>query len=160
MKSQSLKEGDRAPEFNLPDESENYRKLADFRGKWVVLYFYPRDDTPGCTIEAINFTKDLKKFKKFNSVVLGVSPDSGKSHCRFIKKHRLKLALLSDPDHKILEKYGAWKQKNLYGKKTMGVERSTFLINPEGSIQGIWRKVRVFGHTLEVLEALKNVARN
>lgn len=160
MKPLPLKKGDLAPVFGLDDEAGEYKNLIEFSGKWVVLYFYPKDDTPGCTVEAIDFTKNLKKFEELNSVILGVSPDSGKSHCKFIEKHGLKVPLLSDPEHRALEKYGVWKEKSLYGRKFMGVERSTFLINPKGRIEEVWRKVKVKGHINEVLERLKSTVRN
>jgi len=123
--------GQPAPGFALPDQGDHTVKLADHKGKWVVLYFYPKDDTPGCTTEACDFTDGLKSFEKLNAVVLGVSADSTESHRKFIKKHNLKITLLSDPDHQMMEKYGVWQLKKNYGKEYMGISRTTYLINPK-----------------------------
>jgi len=150
-----MKPGQKAPSFTLKDENEQTVKLADFKGKWVVLYFYPKDNTPGCTIEAIDFTKFLSKFKAANAVVLGCSPDSAKSHCKFIEKKDLKVTLLSDPEHKVIGKYGSWGLKKFMGVEFMGVIRSTFLINPEGKIVHVWSPVKVKNHAEEVLALLK-----
>jgi thioredoxin-dependent peroxiredoxin len=129
-------------------------KLGDLAGGWVVLYFYPKDDTPGCTVEACDFTAGIKGFEKLDAAVLGCSPDSTERHRKFIEKYKLKIALLSDPEHKVLEKYGAWGEKNMYGRKTMGVIRSTVIIDPAGKVARHWPKVKAQGHAEEVREAL------
>lgn len=147
----------KAPDFSLPDQNGNITFLPDFKGKWVVLYFYPKDDTPGCTVEAIDFTKGYDDFKKLNAVILGVSPDDGKSHCKFIDKHKLKITLLSDTEKKVLEAYGVWQEKSMYGRKYMGVARTTFLLSPEGKIAALWEKVGVTGHMDEVLKKLREL---
>ncbi len=135
--------GDLAPEFTLKDSKENYVSLSDFKGKWIVLYFYPKDNTPGCTKEACDFTSILSEFSEVGAIVIGVSPDSPSSHKNFIKKHNLKIILLSDPDKAVLKLYGAWGKKKNYGREYEGVIRSTFLINPDGRVAFIWRNVRV-----------------
>jgi len=147
----------KAPEFCLPDENGRDICLKDFRGKWVVLYFYPRDNTSGCTMEAKDFSSKIEEFERMNAVVIGVSPDSQKSHKRFREKNGLKIILLSDEEHRIMEKYGVWQLKKMYGREYYGVVRSTFLINPEGKIVYEWRKVRVKGHVDEVLKKLKEM---
>ncbi|RMF59285.1 MAG: thioredoxin-dependent thiol peroxidase [Calditrichaeota bacterium] len=152
-----LKIGDQAPQFTLPDASETPVSLEDFRGKWVILYFYPKDNTSGCTLEALDFTAALPEFEKLNAVVIGVSPDSCKSHQNFMQKHQLKVLLLSDTEHQVLEAYGAWQLKRMYGREYMGVVRSTFLIDPEGVIRHMWNKVKVKGHVEEVLQKLKEL---
>ena len=149
-----LKVGDSATNFCLADETGNEHCLENFKGKWVVLYFYPKDNTSGCTLEAIDFTSALTDFDKLNTTVIGVSPDSTKSHQNFIEKHNLKVKLLSDPEHKTLEEYGAWQKKKLYGREFMGVVRSTYLINPQGKIEYVWPKVKVKGHVDVVKEKL------
>jgi len=150
-----LKIGDRAPEFCLPETEGKEVCLSDFKGKWVVLYFYPKDNTSGCTREAVDFTERLEEFRRLNAVVLGVSPDSTKSHQRFVEKHGLKVTLLSDPEHEVLEKYGVWQKKKMYGREYMGVVRTTYLIDTEGKIARFWPKVKVKGHVEAVLERLK-----
>jgi peroxiredoxin Q/BCP len=157
MEKNGLKIGDRAPEFTLVDQNENKISLKDFKGKWVVLYFYPKDSTPGCTREAIGFTEHLKDYQKLNAVIFGVSPDSAKSHCNFIEKEGLKITLLCDPDHKALKNYSAWGLKKNYGKEYMGVIRSTFLIDPKGNIAAVWSSVKVDGHVEAVKEKLKEL---
>lgn len=152
--AQSLIEGAKAPEIVLNNAYGKKVKLSDFKGKQVVLYFYPRDNTPGCTLEGRDFSALLPQFKKKNAVVIGVSPDSEKSHCGFIEKHGLTVDLLSDPEHAVLEKYGVWQEKSLYGKKHMGIVRTTFLIDANGIIKKIWNKVKVNNHAQEVLESL------
>ncbi len=146
-----------APSFTLPDAGDTPVKLEDFRGKWVVLYFYPKDNTSGCTVEALEFTAAIDNFKKLNAVVLGVSPDSCKSHVKFIEKQGLKVLLLSDPTHEMIEKYGAWQEKSMYGRKYMGVQRSTVLIDGNGIVKHIWPKVKARGHAAEVLQKLKQL---
>ncbi len=152
-----LKIGDKAPLFCLPNQNEEEICLSDFKGKWIVLYFYPKDNTSGCTKEAIGFTEKKEEFEKLGAVILGVSPDSPKSHRNFIEKKELTITLLSDQDHKVLEEYGAWQLKKMYGREYMGVVRSTYLIDPEGKIAYIWPKVKVAGHIDAVLEKLKEL---
>jgi thioredoxin-dependent peroxiredoxin len=148
--------GDTAPDFDLADASGRRVRLGDFKGKKaVVLYFYPKDDTPGCTKEACEFRDAVKKFTSKKAVVLGVSPDTLKSHDKFIDKFELPFELLSDADHAVAEKYGVWVEKSMYGRKYMGIERSTFVIDPEGKLKAEFRKVKVDGHVDEVLAAVK-----
>lgn len=152
----SLEPGKKAPAFSLPSDEGKKIALKDFKGKsWVVLYFYPKDDTPGCTTEACDFRDSLKAFEKLDAVILGVSPDSVESHVKFRKKHDLNFNLLSDTDRKICEKYGVWVEKNMYGRKFMGVQRATFLIDPDGKIAHIWPKVKVAGHIDDIAATLK-----
>ena len=153
----AIEEGKKAPAFTLPDENDDKIKLADLTGQWVVLYFYPRDDTPGCTIQASDFTSGIKDFEKLGAVVLGCSPDDGESHQKFIKKHKLKIHLLSDPSHRVMEKYGAWGEKNMYGKITQGVIRSTVLIDPAGKVAKHWKRVKTKGHAEAVNLVLKQM---
>jgi peroxiredoxin Q/BCP len=141
-----LEVGKSAPDFCLNDQTGSESCLKDFKGKWVVLYFYPKDNTPGCTKEAIEFSKFLKDFDKMGAVILGTSADSIESHQHFITKQSLKINLLSDPDKEVLEKYGAWQKKKLYGRSFLGIVRSTYLIDPEGKIAHVWPKVKVAGH--------------
>jgi len=148
--------GKKAPDFSLLNQDEKKISLKDFIGQKVVLYFYPKDDTSGCTKEACNFSDDLPKFSKIDAVILGVSPDSVKSHKKFSEKYKLKFDLLSDDEKKVVEKYGVWKEKSMYGRKYMGVERTTFIIDENGKIEKIFNKVKVDGHNKEVLEALKD----
>ena len=150
-------EGERAPEFCLPDAEGKEHCLEDFRGKWVVLYFYPRDSTSGCTREAVAFTEMKKDFENEGAVIIGISKDSPGSHARFIEKHGLDILLLSDKDHSVIEKFGAWGKKKLYGKEHWGTGRSTFLIDPQGSIIREWKKVKVNEHAQNVLDTLKEV---
>jgi len=145
--------GAKAPDFELPRDGGDVVKLADFSGKSVVLYFYPRDDTPGCTKEAIGFTEMGDEFAAAGAVVLGVSKDSVKKHEKFRDKHDLGVALLSDEEGDVCERYGVWVEKAMYGKKYFGIERATFLIAGDGSIAQVWRKVKVPGHVDAVLEA-------
>ena len=151
-----LEEGNKAPSFKLKNQDGETISLNDFKGKNVVLYFYPKDNTSGCTAEACSFRDDFPRFDKINAVILGVSPDSVESHKKFEKKYNLNFNLLSDEQKEVLEKYEVWKEKSMYGRKYMGVERTTFIIDPEGKIKKIFRKVKVNGHNKEVLEALKN----
>ena len=153
-----LEIGSKAPAFTLPDQDDNNRKLSDFAGQWVVLYFYPKDNTPGCTTEACEFTDGIEAFDKLNATVLGVSPDSTSSHRKFIAKHKLSVALLSDSDRKVMDKYGAYGVKKMYGKETMGVIRSTFLIDPKGKIAHSWTNVRAAGHAEKVREKLSELS--
>ena len=152
-----LKEGDTAPDFCLPDKDEKKICLKDFKGKNVILYFYPKDNTPGCTTEAIGFTSILKDFQELDAVVIGVSPDSPSSHAKFIENKNLKVTLLSDEDKEVLKAYGAWGLKKFRGKTYMGVIRSTFLIDTSGKIAHIWPKVSVKGHPEEVKSTLSGL---
>lgn len=149
-----IKEGRKAPAFNLPSSTGGKLALKDLAGKYVIVYFYPRDNTPGCTTEANDFNEALRKLGARDAVVVGVSKDSVDSHCKFAEKYGLKFPLLSDPDGKMLEKYGAWGEKNMYGKKSMGIIRSTVLIGPDGKVIKHFPKVNVKGHVEAVLEAL------
>jgi len=149
--------GKKAPDFALKNQNDEVVKLGDLAGKWVVLYFYPKDDTPGCTVEACDFTSGLKDFEKLNATVLGCSPDSTESHRRFIAKHKLKVGLLSDPNHKLMDDYGSWGEKNTYGRITEGVIRSTVIIDPKGIVAHHWPKVSAKGHAEEVKEVLEEL---
>lgn len=150
-----LKPGDTVPNFKLESDSGGHISPASLRGRPFVIYFYPKDNTPGCTREAVDFSKNIKKFEKLGVVVVGVSKDDPASHARFRAKHALKVALASDPDIATATAFGVWGEKSLYGRKFMGMERSTFLVDAKGKIRGIWRKVRVPGHVEAVLEAAK-----
>lgn len=150
-----LKEGDKAPAFSLPVDDGGTISLKDLKGEIVALYFYPKDDTPGCTKEALAFTEAAAKFKRAGARIIGVSKDSLARHDKFKKKHGLKVALASDEKGEMLEKYGVWVEKTLYGRKYMGIERATFLIDAKGVIRRIWRKVKVPGHAEAVLDAVK-----
>ena len=147
--------GDRAPTFKLPADGGDEISSESLLGKTVILYFYPKDDTSGCTKEAIEFTNLLGKFDKEGAVVLGVSKDDIKAHDKFVKKHKLKVRLLSDSDGSLCESYAVWVEKSMYGRKYMGIERSTFLIDENGMIKAMWRKVKVTGHAEAVLNAVK-----
>lgn len=151
-----LKEGSKAPAFTLPNQDGKKISLKDFLGKKVVLYFYPKDMTSGCTKEACDFRDHIKLFHNKDVIVLGVSPDSVQSHKKFQEKYNLPFDLLSDETKKVLEKYGVWKEKSMYGKKYFGVERTTFIIDEKGKIKKIFPRVKVDGHIKEVLEALEN----
>ncbi|MDE2363100.1 MAG: peroxiredoxin [Hyphomicrobiales bacterium] len=150
--------GAKAPDFHLDRDGGGRAKLGDFKGKKLVLYFYPKDDTTGCTQEAIEFNGLRKEFEKAGAVVVGVSPDNAAKHDKFKKKHDLALPLLSDESTAMLEAFGVWKEKSMYGRKYMGVERTTFLIDGKGVIREIWPKVKVVGHAKAVLEATKKLA--
>ena len=156
--AKELKPGDPAPKFDLPAAGAGRVSLAELKGKHVVVYFYPKDDTPGCTTEALNFTEKAKAFASANTVVVGVSRDSPAKHDKFAAKHGLKLLLVSDEDGKVCEAYGVWVEKTLYGRVYWGVERATFLVDPKGVIARVWRKVRVPGHVDEVLKEVKTRA--
>ncbi|WP_088008160.1 thioredoxin-dependent thiol peroxidase [Indiicoccus explosivorum] len=151
-------EGQKAPGFSLKNESGEQVALSDFTGKkYVILYFYPKDMTPGCTTEACDFRDAAAEFSESDAVILGVSPDAIGDHQKFIAKYGLPFSLLSDEDHEVAEEYGVWVEKNMYGKKFMGIERSTFLIDKEGKVQKVWRKVKVQDHIREVLDTLRTV---
>lgn len=149
-----LKEGSIAPVFKLPGDDGKTHSLSDYKGKKVVLYFYPKDDTSGCTAEACDFRDNMKRIAKKDSVVIGVSKDPLKSHTKFKDKYNLNFLLLSDEDGKMLEKYGVWQEKSMYGRKYWGIARTTFIIDENGRIQKIFEKVKVKGHVDEVLENL------
>ncbi|WP_375704160.1 peroxiredoxin [Bartonella sp. AD328YNZD] len=152
--------GTLAPDFNLPRDGGEIVCLSDFKGKPVVLYFYPKDDTSGCTSEALDFTKLKTKFDEIGVVVIGISPDNVKKHDKFKVKHELDVILVSDEEKRTLEAYGVWVEKSMYGRKYMGVERSTFLIDAHGIITEEWRKVSVSGHAENVLAAATLLHRN
>lgn len=151
-----IEENKKAPDFTLSDSSGNLVTLSQFKGKKVVLYFYPKDMTSGCTQEACDFRDSYPDFGKLDAVVLGISPDNEKSHKKFSDKYELPFTLLSDTEKKVVEEYGVWKEKSMYGRKYMGVERTTLIIDEEGKIKKIFPKVKINGHIEEVLEALKN----
>lgn len=151
-----LEEGKKAPDFKLKNQDGKIISLNDFKGKNIILYFYPKDNTSGCTKEACNFRDEFPRFKNVDAVILGVSPDSVESHKKFAEKYKLPFNLLSDEDRNVLEKYGVWKEKSMYGRKYMGVERTTVIIDENGKIKKIFPKVNVEGHNHEILEALKN----
>lgn len=145
--------GDRAPAFTLPAIPEGKVRLSGLKGRRVVLYFYPKDNTPGCTLEAQDFQRLLPEFEKLDVAVLGISPDSLESHEKFVQKCGLSFPLLSDTDHTVAEKYGVWQEKQLYGRKFWGIVRTTFVIGPNGRIEHVWSKVRPKGHAEAVLAA-------
>lgn len=150
-----LARGDRAPDFSMPADGGGTVSLGDLKGKTVVLYFYPKDDTPGCTKEAIGFTEKLGEFEAQDAIVIGVSKDPVSKHDTFKDKHDLRITLASDADGDVTERYGVWVEKNMYGRKYMGIERATFLIGPDGEIKQVWRKVKVPGHAEAVLDAVR-----
>ena len=152
-----LAEGMKAPQFDLPRDGGGNVSLSDLSGKIVVLYFYPKDDTSGCSVEAVDFTALSADFTKAGAVVVGMSPDPVKAHDKFIAKHNLGIVLASDEDKSVLEAYGVWKEKSMYGRTYMGVERSTFIIGKDGNIAKAWHKVKVKNHAQEVLEAVKSL---
>jgi peroxiredoxin Q/BCP len=151
-------EGAAAPAFSLKADDGSTVKLSALKGSPVVLYFYPKDDTPGCTKEACAFRDAQAKLAKFGAKVFGVSPDSVATHGKFRDKYQLNFPLLADPEHATAEAYGAWREKNMYGKKSMGIQRSTFLIDAQGKVAKVWKRVQVEGHDEQVLEALKELA--
>ncbi|MDN4608398.1 thioredoxin-dependent thiol peroxidase [Sporosarcina highlanderae] len=153
-------EGMQAPQFTLPNEKGEKVSLSDFEGKkYVILYFYPKDATPGCTTQACDFRDAFEDFSNLNAVILGVSPDNEASHQRFIEKQGLPFSLLVDEKHEVAEKYGVWKLKKMFGKEYMGIERSTFLIDPTGTVVKEWRKVKVAGHIDEALATLEQLTK-
>lgn len=152
--AKALEEGVKAPSFTVTLDTGESLKLAALKGQKVVLYFYPKDDTPGCTKEAIAFSDDIAKFKRAGAVVIGVSRDTATKHKKFKEKHGLKVMLGADEDGKVTDDYGVWVEKSMYGRTYMGIERSTFLIDEKGKIRQIWRKVKVAGHVEEVLASV------
>lgn len=152
----TLTQGSPAPDFDLPADGGSRIKLSDLKGRKVVLYFYPKDNTSGCTLEAIDFSARNADFEAADTIVIGVSPDSVKSHERFKKKHELSIALASDEDKAMLETYGVWEEKSMFGHKYMGVVRTTYLIDRDGRIARVWDKVKVKGHVDEVLAAARS----
>lgn len=156
--AKTIAEGDKAPAFTVEIDAGKKISLKDLTGKPVVLYFYPKDDTPGCTKEAIDFSAAAPAFKKLGVTLIGVSKDSVAAHERFRKKHALTIPLGSDPEGKVIESYGSWVEKSMYGRTYMGIDRSTFLIDGKAKIARIWRKVRVPGHVADVLEAAKSLS--
>jgi peroxiredoxin Q/BCP len=149
-----IEAGDKAPDFTLATHDGTKLKLSNLRGKTVVLYFYPKDDTPGCTKEACGFRDTITELEAPDAVVLGVSPDGPESHARFRKKYDLPFTLLADPTHAVAEKYGAWREKNMYGKKTVGIARSTFIIGPDGRVKKVFKAVKTAVHAQQVLATL------
>jgi peroxiredoxin Q/BCP len=149
--------GKKAPEFCLADYSGKEHCLSDWHGSWVIVYFYPKDNTKGCTQEAIDFTDALSEINELEAHVVGISPDSEKSHAKFIEKHDLKILLLSDPEKQALDKWGAWQLKKMYGREYMGVVRSTVIVDPEGIVRYHFPKVRVKGHVEKVIEKLREL---
>jgi peroxiredoxin Q/BCP len=149
-----LNVGDKVPDFCLPNQDEEEICFRDIKGRWIVLYFYPKDNTPGCTTEACDFTAALPDFEGLDATVIGVSPDSPKRHRNFIEKHGLKIMLLSDEDKELCQTFGCWQLKKNYGREYMGVVRSTFIIDPDGKVAAKWEKVRVKGHVEEVKKKL------
>ena len=154
----TLSIGDKAPDFSMPSDGGGTVFLSNFKGRYLVLYFYPKDDTPGCTKEAIGFTESKSEFEALNTSILGISKDTPEKHDKFIAKHGLKVSLGSDENGEMIESYGVWVEKNMYGKKYMGIERATYLIGPDGNILEIWRKVRVKDHVSAVLTSVQKHA--
>ena len=146
--------GKKAPNFKLEDKDGKLVSLKDFKGQNVIVYFYPKDLTPGCTKQAIAFTEHTEEFAKRETIIIGISPDSSASHQKFTDKHNLNLILLADEEKQAIESYGVWKEKKMYGRTFMGVERSTFLVDRTGTVKAIWRKVKIAKHIQEVLEEL------
>ena len=153
-----IEPGEKAPAFTLSDEQGNRVELSELQGKPVVLYFYPRDDTPGCTKEACAFRDRYQDIQQLGAELLGVSTDSAESHVKFRDKYELPFPLLVDQDHAVAEKYGAWREKNMYGKKSMGVQRSTYLIDAGGKVAKVWKRVKVDGHDQQVIDAVKELS--
>ena len=153
-----IEEGQKAPAFTLHADDGSKVKLSELKGNPVVLYFYPRDDTPGCTKEACAFRDRQDEIKALGAQVFGISPDTVESHVKFRDKFSLNFPLLADPDHAMADKYGAWREKNMYGKKSMGIQRSTYLIDADGKVAKLWKRVKVDGHDQQVIDALKELA--
>lgn len=155
--AQWLEAGSKAPAFTLKDQHGKSVKLSDFKGQSVVVYFYPKDDTPGCTKEACGFRDQQADLQQLGAVVLGISPDDSASHGKFATKYELNFPLLADIEHQVAEKFGAWREKNLYGKVSLGIQRSTFLIDATGKVARVWKRVQVDGHDQQVLSALRDL---
>jgi len=155
-----IKINERAPEFCLPNQDDEKTCLKDFKGKWVVIYFYPKDNTPGCTTEACEFTEAAPDFSELNATILGVSADSTKKHRDFIEKKDLGITLLSDESTTMLKQYGVWQQKKNYGKEYMGIVRTTLIINPDGILSALWENVKVKDHVAKVKEELERLLQN
>ncbi|MEC7498821.1 MAG: thioredoxin-dependent thiol peroxidase [Planctomycetota bacterium] len=153
-----IEEGKKAPAFTLHADDGSKVKLSELKGNPVVLYFYPRDDTPGCTKEACAFRDRQDEIKALGAQVFGISPDTVESHVKFRDKFSLNFPLLADPNHAMADKYGAWREKNMYGKKSMGIQRSTYLIDADGKVAKLWKRVKVDGHDQQVIDALKELA--
>jgi peroxiredoxin Q/BCP len=151
----TLAKGDQAPDFELADQDGKTHRLGDYAGQTVVLYFYPRDDTPGCTKQACSFRDDMEEIRDEGAVVLGVSTDDAESHQRFIAKHELNFPLLVDSDAEVATRYGAWGEKTLYGRKSIGMTRATFVIGPDGVLTKVWKRARAADHGQAVLKALR-----
>jgi len=151
----TLSIGDKAPHFSLPSDGGKTVSLSDYKDQYLILYFYPKDDTPGCTKEAIGFSEMKSQFTELGANIIGISKDTAAKHDKFIAKHNLTVQLGSDEEGNVIEDYGVWVEKNMYGKKYMGIERATYLIGPDGKIANIWRKVRVKDHVETVLTTLK-----
>ena len=151
-----LKKGNKAPDFKLPDQDGKMHKLSDYKGKWVLLYFYPKDNTPGCTVEACSMRDNMSNFEEMKTVVLGVSVDSVQSHDKFSKKYKLPFPILSDSGKKVVQLYGVWQKKKLYGREYMGTIRTSFLIDPKGKISKVYGSVQPKDHTNKVLLDIKN----
>jgi thioredoxin-dependent peroxiredoxin len=156
--SDRLQIGQQAPDFSAKDQNGKAVSLKDFSGRWLILYFYPKDDTPGCTTEAQDFTRYAAEFSSLNAKILGASPDSEAAHCKFIAKHNLTIQLISDREHQLAEAYGAWGLKKFMGKEYTGIIRSTFLIDRDGKIAHAWYNVRAKGHAEAVLQKLRSLA--
>lgn len=154
-----IEPGQKAPAFHLASDEGGKIRLSSLKGAPVVLYFYPRDDTPGCTKEACAFRDRSAELKELGATVLGVSPDDVTSHAKFRSKYDLNFPLLADPDHAVAEAYGAWREKNMYGKKSMGIQRSTYLIDAQGKVAKVWKRVQVAGHDAKVIEAIEALAK-
>lgn len=152
-----IEPGKRAPDFTLAADDGKKVRLSELKGRPIVLYFYPKDDTPGCTREACAFRDQRSQIQDLGAIVLGISPDTVESHARFRDKYELNFPLLADPDHKVAEKYGAWREKNMYGKRSMGIQRSTYLIDADGKIAALWKRVSVDGHDEQILKALQEL---
>lgn len=157
MLEDGLEIGVTAPEFCVPNQDEEEICLRDIKGSWIILYFYPKDNTPGCTTQACGFTEALPNFEALDAMILGVSPDSPKKHRNFINKKNLKITLLADEDKELAKQFGIWRPKKLFGREYLGVVRSTFIINPNGVVAYKWEKVKVKGHVEEVKEKLKEL---
>ena len=152
-----IKENTKAPIFKLPSTNKKEYSLKDSIGNYVIIYFYPKDDTPGCTVEAQEFTEELSNFTSEDAVVVGISPDTVAKHCKFIDKHSLGMELLADTEKKMLADYGVWQEKSMYGRTYMGVVRTTYLIDPNGVVAEAWTKVKARGHAKAVFERLKEI---